>query len=76
MDGTLLPATEDAFMSGKKIGTFTFADKGLVPMDTELGTELDGRLYTDLSRVSERNPVTRRFRTRQVASFPGAAIRG
>lgn len=47
-----------AFMGGKRIATVAFAHEGLVPLDTALGAELDGRLYADLSRLSDRNPVT------------------
>jgi hypothetical protein len=73
MDGSLLPATEDAFMSGKKIGTVAFADKGLVPMDTELGTELDGRLYKDLSRYPNEIRLRRRSRFTSAVGIEASA---
>ena len=46
------------FRGGTKLGVVAFGDEGLIPLDTPLGTELDGRLYTDLSRISEGNAVT------------------
>jgi DMSO/TMAO reductase YedYZ molybdopterin-dependent catalytic subunit len=71
-----LRTTEEPFCGGKKIGAVAFADEGLVPMDTDIGAELDGRLYTDLSRLSDRNPIlpTKAFyvRTRASTLLPDA----
>jgi len=46
------------FAGGKQLGTVDFAQEGFLPMDTALGTELDGRLYTDLSRLTAQDLVT------------------
>ena len=48
----------DLFAGGKQLGTVAFVHEGVLPLDTALGTELDGRLYTDLSRLTEQNLVT------------------
>src|SRR5579862_5090987 len=42
-------AGRDPFAGGKQIGTIDFAGERRMPMETALGAELDGRLYTDLS---------------------------
>ena len=36
---------------GELIGTVPFEDEGHAPLDTPVGEQLDGRLYTDLSRI-------------------------
>lgn len=48
----------DPFSKGKQLGTVDFVYEGPVQMDTVVGAELDGRLYTDLSRLTLQNAVT------------------
>jgi len=50
---------KDALAGGKQVGTVDFIHEGPVPLDSVVGTELDGRLYTDLSTLSPQNLVTR-----------------
>jgi len=46
------------FANGKLLGTIAFTGEAKVPMETVLGAELDGRMYTDLSVLSPENRVT------------------
>src|SRR5207245_10436052 len=48
----------DPFAGDRRLGTVDFINEGPVPLDTPLGSELDGRLYTDLSRLAPRTPST------------------
>jgi len=48
----------DQFSTGKLLGTVDFVGEPRVPMDCVLGSELDGRLYTDLSALSADRAVT------------------
>lgn len=48
----------DPFGGGRQIGIEDFIDEGRVQMGTPLGTELDGRAYTNLSELTERNQIT------------------
>jgi len=48
----------DPFTGGKQLGTIAFSKEPSVQMETALGAELDGRLYTDLSTLSPGNDVT------------------
>jgi DMSO/TMAO reductase YedYZ molybdopterin-dependent catalytic subunit len=48
----------DPFEHGKWLGTVDFINEGLVPLDTPQGSELDGRQYTDLSKLEARNAIT------------------
>src|SRR5437016_8117079 len=50
--------SQDAFLGGKQLGLVDFAGEPSVPLDTPLGAELDGRLFTDLSRLTPEEPVT------------------
>ena len=56
------PARLHAAMVGqsdkKFLGLVPFADETDAPIDTRIGEELDARLYTNLSRVSEERPIT------------------
>lgn len=63
-------AGKDPFSGGKPLGTVDFVGEGRLPMDTLLGTELDGRLYTDLSALTPKDLVTptERFYIRTRAS--------
>jgi DMSO/TMAO reductase YedYZ molybdopterin-dependent catalytic subunit len=40
------------------MGTVPFSDESNVPMGQPLGSELDGRLFTDLSTLAPDNPIT------------------
>jgi DMSO/TMAO reductase YedYZ molybdopterin-dependent catalytic subunit len=48
----------DGFSGGKMLGIEGFVDEPRVPMDSILGAELDGRLYTDLSSLTNEQAVT------------------
>jgi DMSO/TMAO reductase YedYZ molybdopterin-dependent catalytic subunit len=63
-------STNDPFAKGKLLGTIAFTGEAKVPMETALGAELDGRMYTDLSALSPENRVTptERFYIRTRAS--------
>src|SRR5437879_12009066 len=58
--------SKDPFSGGKQLGVVDFINPRPLEMDTEQGTELDGRLYTDLSKLSLQEPViaTDRFYVR------------
>src|SRR5437016_13920234 len=58
--------SNDPFSGGKQSGVVDFVHSRPLEMDTEQGTELDGRLYTDLSKLSLQEPViaTDRFYVR------------
>jgi DMSO/TMAO reductase YedYZ molybdopterin-dependent catalytic subunit len=43
--------------NGRMVGVVDFTGEARVPMGEVFGEELDGRLYTDLSRLSAENPV-------------------
>jgi DMSO/TMAO reductase YedYZ molybdopterin-dependent catalytic subunit len=60
----------DFFRAGTQLGTVDFSDEGRPPMEQALGAELDGRLFTDLSKLTPENPVTpaRTFYVRTRAS--------
>jgi DMSO/TMAO reductase YedYZ molybdopterin-dependent catalytic subunit len=44
---------------GSVLGLVPFSGEGRPPMGEPIGTELDGRLFTDLSTLTPENPVTR-----------------
>ena len=44
--------------SGRLLGLVHFDDENIAPAATQIGEELDGRLYTDLSRVSASRLLT------------------
>src|SRR5260370_38310222 len=48
----------DPFAGGKRLGTVDFINESLVPLDIPQGSELDGRLYTDLSAIEPQNLIT------------------
>jgi DMSO/TMAO reductase YedYZ molybdopterin-dependent catalytic subunit len=64
------------FAGGKQVGNVEFIREGRAQMDAPLGAELDGRLYTDLSDLTEANRITltERFylRTRASKLLPDA----
>jgi len=43
---------------GKLLGVVPFSQESRVAMETPLGTELDGRLYTDLSKLTPESAIT------------------
>ena len=55
---SILRSIDDPFVKGKLLGTIAFTGEAKVPMETALGAELDGRMYTDLSALSPENRVT------------------
>jgi DMSO/TMAO reductase YedYZ molybdopterin-dependent catalytic subunit len=48
----------DPFLGGKKLGVIDFSEELPIEMGTTQGSELDGRLYTDLSTLTPEAPVT------------------
>jgi DMSO/TMAO reductase YedYZ molybdopterin-dependent catalytic subunit len=75
LDQILLPApslaqTRSSFAGGEILEIVPFAREGAPPMDTAVGEELDGRLYTDLTSATPEQPVTaaERFYIRTRAS--------
>lgn len=46
----------DAFLGGEFLGILPFSKEGKIPLDTPIGEGLDGRLYTDLSKLSADAP--------------------
>jgi DMSO/TMAO reductase YedYZ molybdopterin-dependent catalytic subunit len=55
---TLEDPANNPFADGKQLGAIPFTEEARVPMETALGAELDGRLYTDLSTLTPQNRVT------------------
>lgn len=49
---------KSSFEGGKQLGLVEFVGESRAPLDTVLGTELDGRLFEDLSNLTPENPVT------------------
>ena len=68
--GSLRTQQRDPSPNGKLLGTLDFIDEGSLPVDTVEGSELDGRLYSDLSTIQPENPITptERFYIRTRAS--------
>jgi len=54
----LHPQRKDPFASGNRLGTLDFLNEGSVPFDGVQGSELDGRLYSDLSALEPEKPTT------------------
>jgi len=46
------------FGGGRKLGVVDFTEEVPVPMGKAFGTELDGRMYTDLSKLTPENRLT------------------
>lgn len=65
---------KDHFSSGRRLGTVEFVNPRRSEMEVAEGSELDGRLYTDLSKLSLQEPsiATERFyiRTRVSKLLP------
>ena len=63
LDRILSPApslgqTRNSFAGGEMLEILPFAREGSPPMDTAVGEELDGRLYSDLTSATPEEPVT------------------
>lgn len=60
----------DAFEGGKHLGNLDFAGESRAPLDALFGSELDARLYSDLSTLTRENPIPpmERFYVRTCAS--------
>jgi DMSO/TMAO reductase YedYZ molybdopterin-dependent catalytic subunit len=63
LDRILLPdpafgQSPSPFTDGEMLGIVPFVHEGAPPMDTAIGEELDGRLYTDLTAVMPEAPLT------------------
>lgn len=56
--GPLFRRTADAPGKDSLLGLVPFSDEGRPPMGEPIGTELDGRLFTDLSELTPENPIT------------------
>jgi DMSO/TMAO reductase YedYZ molybdopterin-dependent catalytic subunit len=70
--GPIAAAQDDSSAGGKQLGSIPFVDEALsTKMDTVIGSELDGRLYTDLSKLTPDRLVipTERFYIRTRASL-------
>ena len=56
-----LPSSQtagDAFRGGKRLSVIDFSEELPIEMGTKQGSELDGRLYTDLSTLASEAPIT------------------
>jgi DMSO/TMAO reductase YedYZ molybdopterin-dependent catalytic subunit len=64
------PGGDTGFAGGKLLGNLEFVGESRSPLDTLLGSELDGRLFSDLSKLGPENPTppTERFYVRTCAS--------
>jgi len=56
--GSCRTQQKDASRNGKLVGTLDFVGESPVALDTPQGSELDGRLYSDLSTLEPENPIT------------------
>jgi len=52
------PLQKDPLAGGKQLGTVDFHNEPPVPLEVPQGSELDGRLYTDLSLLEASDAVT------------------
>jgi DMSO/TMAO reductase YedYZ molybdopterin-dependent catalytic subunit len=71
--GSLLPqarAANGPFQGGQQLGVVDFVGEARTPLNTLIGSELDGRLFTDLSNLRPESPITptERFYVRTCAS--------
>lgn len=71
------PRQKDPLAGGNQVGTVDFVNEPSVPFDVPQGSELDGRLYTDLSLLDTKDAVTpaKKFyvRTRASELLPDSA---
>lgn len=56
--GDLEAQETNPFPGGKMLGVVEFSGEARVPLGEAFGAELDGRQYTDLSKMTAENPVT------------------
>lgn len=64
--------SQQSFAGGKKLGTLSFINEGSVSLDTAVGSELDGRLYTDIATLGSQNlttPTEKFYIRTRVSSF-------
>jgi len=54
-----IPGGNVAFEGGQHLGNLDFTGESHAPLDTLLGPELDGRLFSDLSKLTPENPTPR-----------------
>jgi DMSO/TMAO reductase YedYZ molybdopterin-dependent catalytic subunit len=50
-------AQNNRFQNGQLLGLIEFAGEAPLPLDTAMGAGLDGRLYTELSKIGPKNPT-------------------
>ena len=71
------PRQKDPLAGGNQVGTVDFVNEPSVPFDVPQGSELDGRVYTDLSLLDSKDAVTsaKKFyvRTRASELLPDSA---
>jgi DMSO/TMAO reductase YedYZ molybdopterin-dependent catalytic subunit len=65
-----IPGGNAEFEGGQQLGTLDFVGESRAPLDTLLGSELDGRLFSDLTNLTPENPTppTEGFYVRTCAS--------
>src|SRR5256885_8822714 len=51
------PGQKKPFAGGKQLGTVDFLNEPPVPLEVPQGSELDGRLYTDLKKLEASDAV-------------------
>jgi DMSO/TMAO reductase YedYZ molybdopterin-dependent catalytic subunit len=51
-------STKDPLAGGQQLGVIDFSGEAPVPMETGFGAGLDGRMYTDLSKLTPQKRVT------------------
>jgi DMSO/TMAO reductase YedYZ molybdopterin-dependent catalytic subunit len=56
-DGDAGPGCADAFAGGTLLCAVPFVGEGTAPLDTPMGVDLDGRLYTDLAKLDPQAPA-------------------
>jgi DMSO/TMAO reductase YedYZ molybdopterin-dependent catalytic subunit len=56
--GARQPQLHDPLSGGQRLGLVEFRREGSAPVETVMGEELDGRLYTDLANLSMKDAVT------------------
>ena len=55
--GSMLRQSAEGRVKDSLIGLVPFSDEGHPPMGEPIGSELDGRLFTDLSALTPENPI-------------------
>ena len=65
-----IPGGNAVFECGQHLGNLDFVGESRAPLDTPFGSELDGRLFSDLAKLTPENPTppTDRFYVRTCAS--------